>query len=336
MAWTDGEVRPTSRPAPRPKRGRRRPDPLEKVTDQLRTWFDAEPWVTSRQLLEQLQEEHPGLYPDSLLRTLQRRVKIWRQERVQEVIFGSPAIESAPREDHAHADAIAAPEFETAQRRVPGVMERKRRQAATAGRTAVAACGPDHTPRTGFQNHRVFGNILDEAKVQPRVTFLSEAIRAAILIDALEARRTTRKPSASSPPSMRGRVAGRTAAAEPRPLGSGKSESTAKGLRLLRGGLPDLYGQRPGQPGQPQQHRVLGDLRQPPRGHRRPEPALRRQGVRDPPESRRKSRMNHPARRRRRSRGIRPRTCRFSLRFPVSRKVSRRVRKSCDDTINAF
>ncbi len=134
-------------------------------------------WVASRQLLEQLQEEHPGLYPDSLLRTLQRRVKIWRQERVQEVIFGSPAIESAPREDHAHADAIAAPEFETAQRRVPGVMERKRRQAATAGRPAVAACGPDHTPRTGFQNHRVFGNILDEAKVQPRVTFLSETIR---------------------------------------------------------------------------------------------------------------------------------------------------------------
>ncbi len=177
-AWTDGEVRPTSRPEPRPKRGRRRPDPLEKVTDQLRTWFDAEPWAASRQLPEQLQEEHPGPYPDNLLRTLRRRVKIRRQERVREVIFGSPAIESAPREDRAHADAIAAPEFETAQRKVPGVMERKRRQAATAGRPAVAACGPDHTPGTGFRNHRVFGNILDEAKVQPRVTFSSEAIRA--------------------------------------------------------------------------------------------------------------------------------------------------------------
>ncbi len=46
---------------------------------------------------------------------------------------------------------------------------------------ALAAAG--NAPRTGFQNHRVFGNILDEAKVQPRVTFLSEAIRAAILID---------------------------------------------------------------------------------------------------------------------------------------------------------
>ncbi len=41
-AWTDGEVRPTSRPGPQPKHGRRRPDPLEKVTDQLRIWFDAE------------------------------------------------------------------------------------------------------------------------------------------------------------------------------------------------------------------------------------------------------------------------------------------------------
>ena len=42
-AWKDGEVRPSARPEPQPKRGRRRPDPLEKVTDQLREWFDAEP-----------------------------------------------------------------------------------------------------------------------------------------------------------------------------------------------------------------------------------------------------------------------------------------------------
>ncbi len=40
------------------------------------------------------------------------------------------------------------------------LMKRKRRQAATADRPALAACSPDHTPRTGFQNHRVFGNIL--------------------------------------------------------------------------------------------------------------------------------------------------------------------------------
>ena len=38
----------------------------------------------------------------------------------------------------------------------------------------------------GFQNGRVFGNILDGATVQPRVTFLREAIRAATLIVALQ------------------------------------------------------------------------------------------------------------------------------------------------------
>ena len=59
-AWKDGEVRPTARAKPQPKRGRRRPDPFEKVTDQLRKWFDAEPLRTSRQLLEQLQKEYPA------------------------------------------------------------------------------------------------------------------------------------------------------------------------------------------------------------------------------------------------------------------------------------
>lgn len=106
-AWKDGEVRPTARAKPQPKRGRRRPDPFETVTDQLRAWFEAEPLRTSRQLLEQLQKEHPGLYPDSLLRTLQRRVKIWRQERVQELIFGSSTIETAPQDVHTPTDACA-------------------------------------------------------------------------------------------------------------------------------------------------------------------------------------------------------------------------------------
>jgi len=87
-AWKEGEVRPTAKPIEKPKRGRRRPDPLADVTDQLRDWFEAEPWRTSRQLLEKLQSEHPGRYPDKLLRTLQRRVKIWRHEKVYDLVFG--------------------------------------------------------------------------------------------------------------------------------------------------------------------------------------------------------------------------------------------------------
>ena len=100
-AWKEGEVRPTAKPAEKPKRGRRRPDPLADVTDRLRDWFEAEPWRTSRQLLEQLQAEYPGRYPDKLLRTLQRRVKVWRRERVYDLVFGPYGTESMKSESAA-------------------------------------------------------------------------------------------------------------------------------------------------------------------------------------------------------------------------------------------
>ena len=88
VAWREGEARPTAIPVAKPKRGRRRPDPLVKVTEQLHAWFEAEPWHTSRQLLERLQAAHPGEYPDGLLRTVQRRVKVWRKEKATAMVFG--------------------------------------------------------------------------------------------------------------------------------------------------------------------------------------------------------------------------------------------------------
>jgi hypothetical protein len=87
-AWKVGEVRPTAQPKARAKRLRRRPDPLLTVTAQLRGWFEAEPERTGRQLLERLQAEYPGLYPNGLIRTLQRRLKIWRQEIAHRMVFG--------------------------------------------------------------------------------------------------------------------------------------------------------------------------------------------------------------------------------------------------------
>jgi hypothetical protein len=87
-AWQDGEVRPTSKPKPKAKRGRRRPDPLVAVTEELRTWFDADPTSTGGQLLDRLQETYPGRYPDGLLRTVQRRLKIWRREIAHALVFG--------------------------------------------------------------------------------------------------------------------------------------------------------------------------------------------------------------------------------------------------------
>ena len=97
-AWKDGEIRPTANAKPKQRRGRRRPDPFADVTDELRAWFDEEPWRTSRELLERLQAKHPGQYRDHLLRTLQRRVKTWRKKKAHAMVFGAirvgPNIES--------------------------------------------------------------------------------------------------------------------------------------------------------------------------------------------------------------------------------------------------
>ncbi len=88
-AWKEGEVRPTARRKPAPKRGRRRPDPFAQVTNQLQAWFELEPWRTGRELLARLEADYPGVYPDRLLRTLQRRLKEWRGEMAHAIVLGT-------------------------------------------------------------------------------------------------------------------------------------------------------------------------------------------------------------------------------------------------------
>jgi hypothetical protein len=87
-AWKEGEIRPTARAKVKVRRLRRCVDPLEAVSVQLRAWFEAEPGRTGRELFERLQATHPGVYPDGQLRTLQRRLKIWRSEMAQKLVFG--------------------------------------------------------------------------------------------------------------------------------------------------------------------------------------------------------------------------------------------------------
>ena len=96
-AWKEGEVRPTSRKTPSIPRGRRRPDPLAKVTDDLRAWFHEDPSQTGRELLDRLQTAHPDAYSDGLIRTVQRRVKIWRGEMARALVFGPSAEAHSPR-----------------------------------------------------------------------------------------------------------------------------------------------------------------------------------------------------------------------------------------------
>jgi hypothetical protein len=104
-AWRDGEIRPTNQPKPKAPRGRRRPDPFAAVTAALREWFEAEPWRTSGELFERLRQEHPGAFADGQQRTLQRRLKIWRSEMAQQLVFGSTArVASVAPEAQPNAD----------------------------------------------------------------------------------------------------------------------------------------------------------------------------------------------------------------------------------------
>lgn len=90
VAWVEaGAIRPTARPKPSKPRYRTVPDPLGPVTETLKEWFVAEPGVTGRQLLDRLQVLHPGEYPDSVSRTVQRRLRGWRQERAKALVLNT-------------------------------------------------------------------------------------------------------------------------------------------------------------------------------------------------------------------------------------------------------
>jgi hypothetical protein len=47
-------------------------------------------------LLRRLQNEHPGVFDDSLLRTLQRRLGQWRAQKAQQFGFGVDDIVVTP------------------------------------------------------------------------------------------------------------------------------------------------------------------------------------------------------------------------------------------------
>ena len=85
----------------KPRTYRTRKDPFEEVKDDLYGWFLEAPESTGKMLLQKLQQHYPGRYPDSQLRTLQRRLRGWRQE----VIFEFD--DSLIREDVALTQSLA-------------------------------------------------------------------------------------------------------------------------------------------------------------------------------------------------------------------------------------
>jgi hypothetical protein len=90
VAWKDGEARPTHRKQPAAKHWwRTRVDPFADVWPVIEGWLIAEPSASARAVMSRLAAMVPDVYASKAqLRTLQRRVKVWRAERVRELILG--------------------------------------------------------------------------------------------------------------------------------------------------------------------------------------------------------------------------------------------------------
>ena len=91
-AWRAGEVRPTHRGEPKPGRWwRSRKDPFAEVWPVLLGWLQEKPDMEAKEMLKKLQGSGYGEFPDSQLRTLQRRVRVWRMRIVQQLVYGAEA-----------------------------------------------------------------------------------------------------------------------------------------------------------------------------------------------------------------------------------------------------
>lgn len=92
-AWHEGEVRPTHRATPKARRDwRTRADPFEAAWPLILVWLEADPDRTAIELLGALQATQPDAYPSSLLRTLQRRIKTWREAKARGLVLAVPEV----------------------------------------------------------------------------------------------------------------------------------------------------------------------------------------------------------------------------------------------------
>lgn len=91
-AWRSGEVRPTHRRDPKPGRSwRTRADPFAEVWPVLLSWLEEKPDLEAKEMLSRLQKTNFGEFSERQLRTLQRRVRVWRTSIARELVYGSNA-----------------------------------------------------------------------------------------------------------------------------------------------------------------------------------------------------------------------------------------------------
>lgn len=97
--WRRGECRPTHRQhAARARTWRTRADPFEAVWAEAQEWLEQEPDITGKALFERLRRKYPGEFAPGQLRTLQRRVREWRQAMARRlIVISDPVADAAER-----------------------------------------------------------------------------------------------------------------------------------------------------------------------------------------------------------------------------------------------
>ena len=81
----NGDLQPNKS---KPRNWRTRSDPFEEIWEKyLEPLLESAPRLQPITLLDALQEKYPGQYPDSKLRTLQRRVREWKALKGPEKIL---------------------------------------------------------------------------------------------------------------------------------------------------------------------------------------------------------------------------------------------------------
>jgi len=86
--WKSGEARPTHRREPASARHwRTRTNPFALVWPEILVWLQKDPAATAKTLFERLQQNYPEQFKDGQLRTLQRRIREWRQTMARKLVF---------------------------------------------------------------------------------------------------------------------------------------------------------------------------------------------------------------------------------------------------------
>jgi hypothetical protein len=95
ILWRYGDARPTHERKKRKKHyWRTKPDPFKEVWPEVLHWLQSEPDKTAKDLFLRLQDKYPGRFADGQLRTLQRRVKDWRQIMAKKLVYSYSEIKT--------------------------------------------------------------------------------------------------------------------------------------------------------------------------------------------------------------------------------------------------